>query len=98
MVLGERLAAVSAHSCPGVNLSRLEGVMVRQEAELRRQLALELAQDGHGLTPQTEAARTTYSSVHTLVSGPLQTFIPRRANPACHLTLWLLKSLCNPPS
>ena len=87
MVLGERLAAVSAHSCPAVNLGRLEGVMVRQEAELGRHLALELAQDGHGLTPQTEADRTTDSSVHTLVSGPLQTFIPRLANPACHLTL-----------
>lgn len=70
--------------------------MVRQEADLGRHLALELAQDGHGLTPQTEAARTTDSSVHKLVSGPLH--IPRLANPACHATLWLLKSPCNPPS
>ena len=42
-------------------MSRLEGVMVRQEAELGKYLALELAQDGHGLTPQTEAARTVAS-------------------------------------
>ena len=34
MVLGRRLAEVSAHHCPGVSLSRLEGVMVRQGAEL----------------------------------------------------------------
>lgn len=77
MVLGRRLAEVSAHSCPGVNLSRLEGVMVRQEAELGRYLALELAQDGHGLTPQTEAARTMDSSVHMLVSGPFADFYPQ---------------------
>lgn len=60
MVLGRRLAKVSPQ-LPGVSLSRLEGVMVRQEAELGRYLALELAQDGHGLTPQTEAARTVAS-------------------------------------
>ena len=77
MVLGRRLAEVSAHNCPGVSLSRLEGVMVRQGAELGRYLALELAQDGHGLIPQTEAARTMASSIHMLVSGPLADFYPQ---------------------
>lgn len=50
-VLGRQLAVVSAQGHPDVNWSRLEGAVVRQEAELGTHLALELAEvrrDRHG--------------------------------------------------
>lgn len=98
MVPGQEAGRGVSPQLPRCELEQAGGShAVRQEAELGRYLALELAQDGHGLTPQTEAARTM-DSTHAWCLDPSQTFIPRLANPACQLTLYLFESLCKPPS
>lgn len=44
MVLGRQGAELSAQGSPGMIWGRLEGVMVRREAELGRHLAMESAE------------------------------------------------------
>lgn len=98
-VLGRQLAVVSAQGHPDVNWSRLEGAVVRQEAELGTHLALELAEvrrDRRGLTPQAEAVRTMDSSTGILDSGPLCRLLSPDSTPHTHNSLVVKEPLQTP--
>lgn len=62
-----------------MNWGGLEGVLVGQEAEPGRHLALELAEvrQDTGWAEGLKATSTINNSLGILVLGPLQTFLPR---------------------